>query len=760
MCYHSRMNPIDIEALEYHRKAPHGKLEIVPTKPCFTQHDLALAYTPGVAAPCLAIQQTPEDSFLYTGRGNLVAVITNGTAVLGLGNIGALASKPVMEGKALLFKRFADLDSIDLELDTEDPEQFIQAVRLMEPSFGGINLEDIKAPECFEIEARLRASMNIPVFHDDQHGTAIITGAALLNALELVGKRLAEVKIVFSGAGAAAIASARYYTELGAAHENIVMVDIHGVLRADRQPPLDTIQAEFAADTDARTLAEAMVGADVFIGLSAGGIVSAEMVSAMAPSPIIFALANPDAEIGYREARAARPDAIVATGRSDFPNQVNNVLGFPFLFRGALDVRATEINEAMKMAASRALAALAREDVPDAVAKAYGLDTLRFGTDYLIPKPLDPRVLLWVAPAVARAAMESGVARVSIDLEKYPEELEARLGKSREMMRIVLNKAKSDPRRIVLSEGENEKMIRAAYQLSEERLARPILLGNQEVIAAKAAAMLLDMKGVSVVDPALSDRRDDYAAHLMLLRERKGVTRREADEMVVRPDYFGSVMVDMDEADGMVTGLTSHYSEGLRPPLQIIGAASGGRTVAGVYLVATRQKVLFFADTTVNIDPDAETLVEIALLTARLARSFEIKPRVAMLSFSNFGSVRHPRADKMRRAAELLAARAPDLPVDGELQANTALVAEILNGTYPFNRLGAEANVLIFPSLEAGNIGYKLVQQLAQAEVIGPILVGMRKPVHVLQRDDEVKDIVNLAALAVVEAQKRHLTAA
>lgn len=753
------MNPIDIDALEYHRKAPHGKLEIVPTKPCFTQQDLALAYTPGVAAPCLAIQQTPEDSFLYTGRGNLVAVITNGTAVLGLGNIGALASKPVMEGKALLFKRFADLDSIDLELDTQDPEQFIQAVRLMEPSFGGINLEDIKAPECFEIEARLRASMAIPVFHDDQHGTAIITGAALLNALELVGKRLEDVKIVFSGAGAAAIASARYYTQLGAAHQNIVMVDIHGVLRTARQPPLDAIQAEFAADTEARTLAGALVGADVFIGLSAGGIVSPEMVAAMAPSPIIFALANPDAEIGYQEARTARPDAIVATGRSDFPNQVNNVLGFPFLFRGALDVRATEINEAMKIAASRALAALAREDVPDAVAKAYGLDTLRFGPDYLIPKPLDPRVLLWVAPAVARAAMETGVARVAIDLEKYPEQLEARLGKSREMMRIVLNKAKSDPRRIVLSEGENEKMIRAAYQLAEERLARPILLGNQSVIAAKAAAMLLDMKGVQVVDPARSDRRDDYAAHLMMLRERKGVTRREADEMVLRPDYFGSVMVDMDEADGMVTGLTSHYSEGLRPPLQIIGAASGGRTVAGVYLVATRQKVLFFADTTVNIDPDAETLVEIALLTARLARSFEIKPRIAMLSFSNFGSVRHPRADKMRRAAELLAARAPDLPVDGELQANTALVAEILNGTYPFNRLGAEANVLIFPSLEAGNIGYKLVQQLAQAEVIGPILVGMRKPVHVLQRDDEVKDIVNLAALAVLEAQKRHLTA-
>ncbi len=749
------MNPLDIEALEYHRRAPHGKLEVVPTKGCFTQHDLALAYTPGVAAPCRAIQQNPEEAFLYTGRGNLVAVITNGTAVLGLGNIGALASKPVMEGKALLFKRFADLDAIDLELDTEDPEQFIQAVRLMEPSFGGINLEDIKAPECFEIEERLRQAMNIPVFHDDQHGTAIISGAALLNALELVGKRIEDVRIVFSGAGAAAIASARYYRVLGAGRQNILMADVHGVVRPDRQPAPHPAQAEFAAQTACRTLADALVGADVFIGLSAGGIVSAEMIAPMAPRPIVFALANPDAEIGYLEAKAARPDALVATGRSDFPNQVNNVLGFPFLFRGALDARATEINEAMKIAASRALAALAREDVPDAVAKAYGLDTLRFGPDYLIPKPLDPRVLLWVAPAVARAAMESGVARVQIDMDKYPDLLEARLGKSREMMRIVFNKAKADPKRIVLSEGEHEKMIRAAYQLAEERIAKPVLLGNTQIIAAKAAAMLLDLKGVQVLDPALSDRHGDYVAHLLTLRQRKGVTRREAEELIQRPNYFASVMVDLDEADGMVAGISSHYSDGLRPPLQIIRAASGGHNVAGVYLVATRHKVLFFADTTVNIDPDPETLVEIAILTARLAQSFEIKPRIAMLSFSNFGSVRHPRADKMRRAAEILAARAPDLHVDGEVQANTALVAEILNGTYPFNRLGAEANVLIFPSLEAGNIGYKLVQQLAQAEVIGPILVGMHKPVHVLQRGDEVKDIVNLAALAVLEAQNR-----
>lgn len=750
------MNALDLEALEYHRRAPRGKLEVVPTKPCFTQHDLALAYTPGVAAPCRAIQQKPEEAYLYTGRGNLVAVITNGSAVLGLGNIGALASKPVMEGKVVLFKRFADLDAIDLELDTQDPEAFIQAVQLMEPSFGGINLEDIKAPECFEIEERLRKTMSIPVFHDDQHGTAIISGAALQNALELVGKRIEDVRIVFSGAGAAAIATARFYRVLGAKPENLMMVDIHGVLRPDREPAPNSVQAEFAVATECRTLADALVGADVFVGLSAGGIVSAEMIAPMAPRPILFALANPDAEISYPDAKAARPDAIVATGRSDFPNQVNNVLGFPFLFRGALDTWSTGINEAMKIAASRALAALAREDVPDAVAKAYGLDSLRFGPDYLIPKPLDPRVLLRVAPAVAQAAIDSGVARRDIDLTKYSDLLEARLGKSREMMRIVFNKAKSDPKRIVLAEGEHEKMIRAAYQLAEERIAKPVLLGNAKAIAAKAAAMLLDLKGVQILDPALSDRHEDYVAHLLALRQRKGVTHREARELIRRPDYFASIMVDRDEADGMVSGIGSHYSDGLKPPLQIIGSASGGQHVAGVYLVATRHKVLFFADTTVNIDPDAETLVEIALLTARLAQSFDITPRIAMLSFSNFGSVRHPRADKMRRAAEILAQRAPELNVDGEVQANTALVAELLNGTYPFNRLGGEANVLIFPSLEAGNIGYKLVQQLAQADVIGPILVGMRKPVHILQRDDEVKDIINLTALAVLEAQNRH----
>jgi malate dehydrogenase (oxaloacetate-decarboxylating)(NADP+) len=725
----------------------------VPTKPCLTQRDLALAYTPGVAAPCLAIQKNPDDAFLYTAKGNLVAVITNGTAVLGLGNIGALAGKPVMEGKSLLFKRFADLDAIDLELDTQDPDQFINAVRLLEPSFGGINLEDIKAPECFYIEETLRSTMRIPVFHDDQHGTAIISGAALTNALELVNKQIGDVRIVFSGAGAAAIATARFYRLLGADPAKMIMSDIYGVVRPGRDPEPVASQAEFARETGCRTLADALVGADVFVGLSAGGIVSADMVKTMAPNPIVFALANPTPEIGYDETRAARPDAIIATGRSDYPNQCNNVLGFPFLFRGALDARATQINEAMKIAASRALAQLARGDVPDAVAKAYGLSSLHFGPEYLIPKPLDPRVLLWVAPAVARAAMETGVARVHLDMEKYPEQLEARLGRSREMMRIVFNKAKLQPKRIILVEGEHEKMIRAAHLLVEERMARPILLGNLEAITGTARTLKLDLKGIELLDPTESDKCQIYADRLLALRKRKGVTHTEAAELVLKPEYYGAVMLEMGDADGMITGLTVHYPDGLRPPLQIIRTAPNVSAVAGVYLVATRHRVLFFADTTVNIDPAAETLAEIAILTAKLARSFEIEPRIAMLSFSNFGSVRHPRSDKVRKAVEILLERAPDLHVDGEMQANTALVEEIMNGTYPFNRLGAEANVLIFPSLEAGNIGYKLVQQLAQAEVVGPILVGMRKPVHVMQRDDEVKDIVNLAALAVLEAQ-------
>ncbi len=744
------------DALDYHSKYPAGKLEINPTKPCLTQHYLALAYTPGVAVPCLAIQQNPDDAYLYTAKGNFVAVVTNGTAVLGLGDIGALAGKPVMEGKGLLFKRFADIDAIDIELDTKDPEQIIQTVKLLEPAFGGINLEDIKAPECFVIEERLKQTMNIPVFHDDQHGTAIISGAAMLNALELIGKSLADVRIVFSGAGASAIACARFYLALGARRENIVMCDSKGVIYKGRSAGMNPYKEEFASDTPARTLAEALAGADVFVGLSAAGAVTQEMVKQMAARPIIFALANPDPEISYDDARAARPDAIVATGRSDYPNQVNNVLGFPFIFRGALDVRATRINEEMKVAAARALAALAREDVPESVVRAYGLESLHFGVDYLIPKPVDTRVLLWEAPAVARAAMETGVARVHLDLVRYRETLEARLGKSRELMRIVFRKARQNPKRIVLAEGEHEKMIRAAHQLAEERIARPILLGDPAVIRRKADDLQISLNvSVQVEDPATSERRARYEQRLYELRYRKGVTPPAAHDLAGDRTYFAALMVEQGDADGMIAGLTSHYPDALRPPLQIIRTVADTTTAAGVYLVTTRNRVLFFADTTVNIEMDAVKLAEIAIRTARLARDFDIEPRIAMLSYSNFGSVRNPHADMVRQAVDIVRQRQPDLIVEGEMQANTALSEEVLNGTYPFNRLQKEANVLIFPTMEAANIAYKLVQQLANAEVIGPILVGMRKPVHIMQRGDEVKDIVNLAALAVVKAQNQ-----
>jgi malate dehydrogenase (oxaloacetate-decarboxylating)(NADP+) len=746
---------IQEEALEYHSRPPAGKLEIIATKPCLTQHDLALAYSPGVAAPCLAIEADPDAAYRYTTRGNLVGIITNGTAVLGLGNIGPLAGKPVMEGKAILFKRFAGLDAMDLELATTDPDRFCDAVRLLEPTFGGINLEDIKAPECFYIEERLQREMQIPVFHDDQHGTAIISGAALLNSLALVGKDIAAARIVFSGAGAAALATARFYLALGARREHIVICDRQGVIYAGRDGDMNPYKAEFAAETPARTLADALVGADVFVGVSAARTVTPAMIAGMAPRPIIFALANPDPEIGYDEAKAARPDAIVATGRSDYPNQVNNVLCFPFLFRGALDVRATGINDAMKIAAARALADLAREDVPDAVAKAYGAEPLRFGPDYVIPKPLDERVLLWVAPAVARAAIESGAARLPLDVDRYREGLEVYLGKSRELMRIVYNKARLDPRRIVLAEGEHEKIIRAAHQLAVEGLAHPVLLGDPARIRRRAAELQVGLPGVEIVDPQTDARAPGYAERLYALRHRKGLTPREAGALIANPNYFAAVMVEQGDAEGMISGLSFHYPEVLRPPLQVIGPAPGTRVAAGVYLVTTRERVLFFADTTVNIEPDAATLAEIALLTAALARKFDVEPRVALLSFSNFGSVRGPRTDRLRAAVDLVRERDPALLIDGEMQANTALDPAILNGTYPLNRLQGAANVLIFPNLEAGNIAYKLMQGLVSAEVIGPILVGMGKPVHILQRDDDVRDVVNLAVLAVIEAQDR-----
>src|SRR6056297_1198611 len=749
---------LDEDALEYHSQDPPGKIEIATTKPTNTQRDLSLAYSPGVAAPCEEIAADSEEAFRYTAKGNLVGVVSDGTAVLGLGDIGPEASKPVMEGKGVLFKRFADIDVFDIELDTdEDVDVMVNAINAMEPTFGGINLEDIAAPECFEVERRLRETMDIPVFHDDQHGTAIISGAALVNAVDIADKELSDLDIVFSGAGASAVATAEFYVSLGARRENITMCDSSGIITTDRadHEALNEFKSAFARDIPAGDLADAIDGADVFVGLSVGGIVDEAMVQSMADDPAIFAMANPDPEIDYETAKHARDDTVImATGRSDYPNQVNNVLGFPFIFRGALDVRATEINEAMKVAAAMALAELARKDVPDAVVKAYGDQPLQFGPDYVIPKPLDPRVLFEVAPAVAEAAVESGVARTEVDAETYAETLEARLGKSREMMRVVLNKAKSDPKRLALAEGTDEKMIRAAYQLAEEGIAEPILLGDREEISRVAADLGLSFDP-EVVDPA-ERSLDVYADRLYELRRRKGITRGEAADLVAKDtNYLGSVMVEMGDADAMLTGLTHHYPSALRPPLQVIGTAEDADYAAGVYLLTFKNKVVFCADTTVNQDPDAEVLAEVTKHTAELARSFNVEPRAAMLSYSNFGSVRNESTATLRQAvADLHADSAVDFPVDGEMQADTAVVEEIIDGTYGFSELDDAANVLIFPNLEAGNIGYKLLQRLGGAEAIGPMLVGMDKPVHVLQRGDEVKDIVNLAGVAVVDAQE------
>ena len=747
---------LDDDARDYHRSDPPGKVAISTTKPTNTQRDLSLAYSPGVAAPCLDIAEDENRAYEYTAKGNLVGVVSNGSAVLGLGDIGAQASKPVMEGKGVLFKRFADIDVFDVELDEADPDAIVDAVSAMEPTFGGINLEDIKAPECFEIENRLRDEMSIPVFHDDQHGTAIISGAALINACEVIDKPLDDLDIVFSGAGASAIATARFYVSLGADPERITMCDSSGIITEARAEAGDVneYKREFARDRPEGDLADAMVDADVFVGLSVGDIVDQEMVQSMAENPIIFAMANPDPEIGYEAAKAAREDTVImATGRSDYPNQVNNVLGFPFIFRGALDVRATDIDEEMKRAAAEALAELARQDVPDAVVKAYGDQPLQFGPEYLIPKPVDPRVLFEVAPAVAQAAMDSGAAREEIDVDAYVERLEARLGKSREMMRVVLNKAKSDPKRLALAEGTDEKMIRAAYQIQEQGIAEPVLVGDREEIEQTARRLGLEFDP-SVADPR-SDDTEAYADRLYELRQRKGITRSEAGELVRRDsNYFASVMVEEGDADAMLTGLTHHYPSALRPPLQVIGTAEDAEYAAGVYLLTFKNRIVFCADATVNLDPDAETLAEITKHTADLARRFNVEPRAAMLSYSNFGSVDNEGTRKPREAVSLLHDDPTvDFPVDGEMQADTAVVEDILTGTYDFAELDETANVLVFPNLEAGNIGYKLLQRLGGAEAIGPMLVGMDKPVHVLQRGDEVKDIVNLAGVAVVDAQ-------
>ncbi len=748
---HKKMN-----ALDYHSMGRKGKIEVISTKPCQTAADLSLAYSPGVAEPCLAIQQNPEDAYKYTAKGNLVAVVSNGTAVLGLGNLGALAGKPVMEGKGILFKRFADIDVFDIELDTEDPDEIIKACQLLEPTFGGINLEDIKAPECFYIEETLKKTMKIPVFHDDQHGTAIISSAALLNALHLVGKKIEDIRIVVNGAGASANSCAKLAIALGVQPNNMIMCDTKGVIYKGRVEGMNPYKALFAADTPFRTLEEAAAGADVLFGLSAKGAFTKEMVASMAPNPVIFAMANPDPEITPEDAHSVRDDVMIATGRSDYPNQVNNVLGFPFIFRGALDCRASCINEEMKLAAVHALANLAREEVPDSVCKAYGNVKFAFGRDYIIPKPFDPRVLLHVAPAIARAAMSSGVARQPIeDMAKYIEQLESTQGKSKEIIRQIINKAKSDPKRIVFPEGENEKILRAAQTLIEEGIAIPILIGNETKIRTTLTELNIDLNGVSIIDPASYEKSEEYAQELFRLRQRKGLTLTEARRIITRKSrtHFGCMMVRQGDADSLLSGIDTHYPETIRPALEVIGKQEGLSSVHGLYMMVFKKGIYFLADTTVCIDPTADELAETAILAAEKARMLEIEPSVAMLSFSNFGSVNHPQTRKIKRAAEIVKQRAPELLVDGEMQADTAVVSEILQKSFPFANLKAAANILIFPDLNSGNICYKLLHHLGEAEAIGPILMGMNKPVHVLQRGDDVNDIVNMAALAVVDAQ-------
>jgi malate dehydrogenase (oxaloacetate-decarboxylating)(NADP+) len=739
------------EALDYHSQGRPGKIQVTPTKPFKDQRDLSLAYTPGVAEPCLDIAKNPDDAYRYTAKGNLVAVVTNGTAVLGLGNIGALAGKPVMEGKGILFKVFADIDVFDLEVGSENPEDVIRFCQLLEPTVGGINLEDIRSPDCFYIEQRLRETLSIPVFHDDQHGTAIISGAALLNALLLVKKDLAKVKIVFAGAGAAAIATAEHYVRLGVQREHIVMCDHKGVIYKGREG-LDEFKQRFAVETKARTLAEALQGADVFVGLSVAGIVTGDMLQGMAKRPVIFALANPTPEIMPDEAKKARPDAIVATGRSDFPNQVNNVLGFPFIFRGALDVRAKKINEDMEMAATRALAELAKAEVPESVTRAYGIDKLKFGPDYLIPKPFDPRVLLWVAPAVAWAAVASGIAGRIIDVEEYRAELEARLGPERQVMRGLISRAQQDPPSIVFPEGDDPRILRASRILADEGIARPILLGDLDTIRRQADDGSLTLEDIELVNPRTAADRDQLAEQLWQLRRRRGMTLREAQNRVLDPMYYGLLMLRAGRTDALVAGEEIDYPDALRPALEVIGAEPGRKHVSGIYMMIFRQQTFFFADTTVNIEPDAETLAEIATATAKFVTRLGIEPRIAMLSFSNFGSVKHPAAAKVQQAVALLHEREPELQVDGEMQADTAVVERILTRVYPFAKLRGPANTLIFPDLNAANIAYKLLARLGDAQAIGPILVGMDRPVHVLQRLSEVPDIVNMAVIAAIDA--------
>jgi malate dehydrogenase (oxaloacetate-decarboxylating)(NADP+) len=742
----------DEDVFAYHELPRPGKLEVRTSKSCLTQRDLSLAYTPGVARPCLRIHEDPDAAYRFTGKGNLVAVVSNGTAVLGLGDIGPLAGKPVMEGKAVLFKRFADIDVFDIELDATDPDEIVRIVRALAPTFGGINLEDIKAPECFHIEEALRAQLDIPVFHDDQHGTAIISAAALLNALEIVGKRIDDVSVVFCGAGAAGIACAEMYVSLGVRRDRVLLVDTVGVVYQGRTQKMNPYKARFAADTDRRSLDDAMRGADVFVGVSAADQLTPAMLRSMAADPIVLAMANPDPEITWELAVETRPDVIMATGRSDYPNQVNNVLGFPSIFRGALDVRARAITEAMKVAAVRALAALAREDVPESVLKAYGLSHLAFGREYLIPKPFDPRVLQWVAPAVAKAAMDDGVARRPIaDLGEYRASLERILGPSRQVMHLVVRKAQQQAlRRLAFPEGEHETVLRAAHTIVEERIARPVLLGRPDEIRDRLQHLGIDPAAVDVLDVGHPADAPRYAKALFDLRARKGLTPAMAAQQVLDPVTQALLMVRLGEADGFLGGLGRAYPDTIRPAIQIVGLQPGASRVSAVHLLVLKERLFLFTDTMVNIEPTAEELADIACGAAAVARVFDLEPRVAMLSFSSFGSVRHPLAARVARAAEIVREREPGLAVDGEMHLDPAVVEEIARENYPHSRVAGDANVLVFPNLAAGNIGYKLVQRLGGADTIGPILIGMRSPVSVLQFGTTADEIVSLAAITAV----------
>lgn len=740
------------EALDYHEGKRPGKLKISATKAMTTQQDLSLAYSPGVAVPVEEIANDPANAYRYTAKGNLVGVVTNGTAILGLGNRGALASKPVMEGKAVLFKRFADIDVFDLELNAPNADEFINFCISVAPTFGGLNLEDIKAPECFYIEEVLRKELDIPVFHDDQHGTAIISGAGLINALEVVGKSMSDIQIVINGAGAAGLACAEFYIALGALRSNIVMCDTRGVIFEGREEGMNIYKKRYAVRTNKRTLAEVVANSDVFIGLSAKGAMSQEMVRSMADNPIIFAMANPDPEIDYDDAKAVRADTVImGTGRSDYPNMVNNVLGFPYIFRGALDVRARSINMEMKVAAARALADLTKEDVPDSVLAAYGLNQLSLGPDYVIPKPLDLRALMWVAPAVAKAAMDSGVARLDLDLDEYMDTLAERMGKTEQVMRFMQIKASRNPKRIAFAEGHHPSIVRAAHAIQQQEIADVLLLGNPEQVIAQCRSLNLDFEP-EVLNPAESSDLEEYIRIFHESRQRKGVTLTMARELMVQENYFGSMMVETGNADAFIAGLTYNYPDVVRPALQVVGTKEDREVVSGVYIMIVNERLYFFSDATVNINPDAQQLASIAINAADVAARFDVTPRIAMISYSNFGSTRGSEPAKMQRAAEIVKELRPEIAVDGEMQADVAVEPDLMSQVYPFSNV-SDANVLIFPSLGAANASYKLVNRLGGADKIGPVLVGLAKPIHALETGAEVRDIVNVAVMAVVEAQ-------